>query len=431
MLFPLFLLAGIASAHSWVEQLTVIAANGTFVGDTGYPRGNVLRTTAGFSDVAMTYLLPPDTRANNTIISSDYMCKDSQRTQNQTSGSPRLSAQAGAKVALRYQENGHVTLPNTQPGKPANRGTLYVYGTTQTSADDKFLSIYNVWNANGTGGDSRGVLLAKDAYDDGRCYQVNGGNISEARQAEFTHEADETMGADLWCQQDIELPSNLAAGSTYTLYWVWNWPTAASVDPNLPDGKTEVYTTCMDVDISESNNVETVEKKVSAGYVTSQNLNYAAIPTQFEKLQATSVAQEGSSATSAVSDATATSVAATSPSPSFSTVTVTEHGLVTVYETVTQTLYSAAATGMVRRHQAALVNAQPPSSSSVADETPASSPMIVTSTTIVPFPQVTSTSTVTVHISAPSTYNSPTLSATISTAASAFQIRGRNPLFSL
>ena len=55
-----------------------------------------------------------------------------------------------------YQENGHVTLPDNQPGKPANRGTVFVYGTTQPSPTDTLLAIHRVWNAAGTGGDQRG-----------------------------------------------------------------------------------------------------------------------------------------------------------------------------------------------------------------------------------------------------------------------------------
>lgn len=37
----------------------------------------------------------------------------------------------------------------------------------------------------------------------------------------------------------------------YTLYWVWDWPTAART-PGFPNGKPEVYTTCMDVDVVDA-----------------------------------------------------------------------------------------------------------------------------------------------------------------------------------
>jgi hypothetical protein len=72
------------------------------------------------------------------------MCMLSQQEQVQTDGSPRLQAATGDAIALRYQENGHVTLPDNQPGKLANRGTVFVYSTTQPSLSDTLLGIYEV-----------------------------------------------------------------------------------------------------------------------------------------------------------------------------------------------------------------------------------------------------------------------------------------------
>lgn len=235
------------NAHSWVEQLTVISPNGTFTGAPGYVRGNVLRTAPNFGDPLMVNLLPPDGRpASDGILKSDLMCKDSQRKQVQTDGSPRLQAAPGDLVALRYQENGHVTLPQTQPGKPENRGNVFIYGTTQPSESDTFLGIHKQWNAAGTGGDKRGKLLATQPFDDGQCYQINGGQISATRQAQFPHQASQLMGADLWCQNDIAIPSDAPVGKLYTLYWVWEWPTLPGT-PGLPNGKAETYTSCMDI----------------------------------------------------------------------------------------------------------------------------------------------------------------------------------------
>ncbi|OJJ46981.1 hypothetical protein ASPZODRAFT_65802 [Penicilliopsis zonata CBS 506.65] len=277
-----------AYAHSWIEQIHVIAPNGTFVGAPGYARGNVLRTAPGFSDPEMTFLIPPDTQANNTmIVATQQMCMSTQRTHNQTAGSPRLQASVGAAIALRYQENGHVTLPWNQPGKPPNRGTGYVYGTQEPRVNETFLSIHKVWNQNGTGGDGRGVLLSVQNFDDGRCYQINTGNISEHRQVEYPHVANTLMGADLWCQQDLKLPSDAETDKPYTLYWVWDWPTAPGVDPDLPDGKIEIYTTCMDIDLVDSNSTaseSTTEGHTAADYVADQSLDSAAIPSEFAEL---------------------------------------------------------------------------------------------------------------------------------------------------
>lgn len=293
-----------AEAHSWVEQLTVIASNGTFIGTPGYARGNYPRTASGFSDPTMTYLIPPSTRANVTqLLPSDKLCKGTQQDQSQSDGSPRLQASAGAAIALRYQENGHVTLPANQPGKPKNRGTVYVYGTTQPKVGEKLLDVYGVWTSDGTGGDGRGVLLSTQNFDDGRCYQVNGGDISETRQKEYTHEASQLTGADLWCQQDIQLPTTAPSGKLYTLYWVWNWPTAPGADPTYPQGKTEIYTTCMDVEVQGTS---ANKQQVTGDYIEGQDLNDAAIPSEFDNLsdQQSTEAPAATGASSAVTSST-------------------------------------------------------------------------------------------------------------------------------
>jgi hypothetical protein len=237
-----------AHAHSWVEQLTVIGPDGTYVGAPGYPRGNVLRSNPAFGDPAMVNLIPGNGRTS--IAPDERMCKSSQATPNQTPGSPALRAAPGSLVALRFQENGHVTLPQTQRGKPDNRGTVYVYGTADARATDTFLQIHRVWNAQGTGGDKRGRLLAAQNFDDGQCYQVNSGGISVKRQSAFPHAPSPLMGADLWCQNNIKLPAEARAGQRYTLYWVWDWPTAPGADAALPKGKLEIYTTCMDIEVT-------------------------------------------------------------------------------------------------------------------------------------------------------------------------------------
>lgn len=325
------LLIPTAYAHSWVEQLMVIGPNGTFVGAPGYPRGNVLRTSPGFGDPTMTYLIPPNGREiGSVILPTDRLCKPTQQTRNQTQGSPRLQASPGAAIALRFQENGHVTLPWNQPGKPANRGTVYVYGTTEPTNNETLLAVHKVWNRDGTGGDKRGVLLSVQNFDDGRCYQINNGNISEARQSEFPHVADKLMGADLWCQQDIALPSNISVGKPYTLYWVWDWPTLPHIDPTLPNGKPEIYTTCIDVDVIDNKNTSDT---LSTGYVNDQSLNNAAIPSQFAGLYSSG----GSKGPAASSTASPT---VTSPTPTTTTSffqSTQQPGLLTI--TVTETAY--------------------------------------------------------------------------------------------
>ncbi|KAI4205949.1 MAG: hypothetical protein LQ350_000134 [Teloschistes chrysophthalmus] len=269
-----------ASAHSWIEEASVIANNGTMVGQPGYPRAFAKRVAGVDPDKAMVHLLPPNGRPEgNKILDSDPMCMESQQQPKQSDGSPALTAAAGDMVSVRYQENGHVTMPENQPGKPPNRGTIYIYGTTQPKPDDKFLAIHKVWNADGTGGDKRGKLLATENYDDGQCYQLNPKPISTQRQAQFKHKADPLMGQDLWCQNNFKIPKDAPSGKPYTIYWVWDWDTAKG-SPTEPAGKVEKYTTCLDINVSQGPSTNTGAVK----FVDGQDLNFAAIPEYVNKL---------------------------------------------------------------------------------------------------------------------------------------------------
>ncbi|MCJ1234643.1 hypothetical protein MMC14_002604 [Varicellaria rhodocarpa] len=289
-LFALAAIVNQAAAHSWVESLNIIGPNGTLIGDPGYPRGYVSRMSPGFNDASMVYLIPPDGRSTGLeILPSDLMCKGTQNTTNQTAGFPTLQATPGANIALRYQENGHVTIPDNQPGKPNNRGTVYIYGTSEPSPKDTLLGIYGQWNAAGTGGDRRGKLIATQNFDDGQCYQVNLKPISVARQAQFKIATPSNPeGTNLWCQNDFALPQDLPVGKEYTLYWVWWWPTAAGTT-GFPSGKNETYTTCSDISIVAPNGTTTADgtnKAVEAAPIA--NINSAAVPALLSNLNGAS-----------------------------------------------------------------------------------------------------------------------------------------------
>jgi hypothetical protein len=249
-------LGGNAAAHSWVEQVMRIALNGTLVEPVGYMRGYVGRTDPGFADPANTYLLPPNGRqVGNILLPDDFMCATAQRTSNYSTKYPMLSAAPGDFIALRYQENGHVTLPGDSPGKPQNRGTIYVYGTTEPSKDEKFLNVHGVWTQGRSSANSKGQLIAERNFDDGQCYQINNGPISAGRQAMVNKEAQDPQGADLWCQADVRLPSDLPTSGTYTLYWVWDWPTvsdglpASERTPGTKIVSPQIYTSCLDIQL--------------------------------------------------------------------------------------------------------------------------------------------------------------------------------------
>ncbi|EED20463.1 conserved hypothetical protein [Talaromyces stipitatus ATCC 10500] len=286
----MILLSSLAQAHSWVEEMTLVSPDGKFTGKVGYPRGMILRTDPGFSDPLMQYQLPPQ---GEQLSASTYICRESQRTSNYTDKLPRLAAYPGAAVALRYQENGHVTTPWSKAGKPQNSGIVYVYGTERPKEDDHLLDIYKKWTLDGKGGDGRGRLLTSQYFDDGQCYQLNVGYISQQRQAEFHRVAKpgDIAGANLWCQTDVPLPNDLPVGKDYTLYWVWDWSTLDE------DGKVtlpELYTTCMDVTIADAGKIAGTGATVAHGennakqhFASVTNYGENAIQTVWEKLAAT------------------------------------------------------------------------------------------------------------------------------------------------
>jgi hypothetical protein len=94
----LLVAAQAVSAHTWAEYLTRISGTGAFVGDPGYQRGFVPRTS-NTVDIDMVYkILERDSTTN--------MCKDSQQLDSQSASFPVLSASAGDYVAVLYEENG-------------------------------------------------------------------------------------------------------------------------------------------------------------------------------------------------------------------------------------------------------------------------------------------------------------------------------------
>lgn len=198
-----------------------------------------------FKDSAMQNLIPPSGRSK--IVASDRICKSTQQTQNVTQYSPLLQATPTSKILLRYQENGHVTLRDRDVRK-ISPGTVFVYGTNESSPEDTFMDIFGVWTEDGTGGDGRGVLLAEAPFDDGACYQINDGKESARRQALSQRLHTENEGDDLWCGVEVPLPDDITSGTVYTLYWVWNWPTWVKEYPQ--HWQQEVYTSCIDIQVA-------------------------------------------------------------------------------------------------------------------------------------------------------------------------------------
>lgn len=264
--------APLALGHTWIEQLRNVDSKGNYVGEYGYPRGMVSKTDKGYTGDSMNWLLPVQPKV--FIDETSPLCHTSQTTQKQSSDKyPRLKAVAGGFVAMRYMENGHVTMvdPATGLGKPEKGGTVFVYGTTEPKQDEKLVDVLR-WTQDGAGGDKRGTLLATNDFDDGRCYEVNDTPTSKDRRVSDPNFAmgqvvDGPGNYPLFCETNVQVPKTAPEGKPYTFYWVWQWNTAPNVDPGLPDGKDQYYTTCMDVDVTSADTALTAaaESKYALG----------------------------------------------------------------------------------------------------------------------------------------------------------------------
>ncbi|EME46761.1 hypothetical protein DOTSEDRAFT_126883, partial [Dothistroma septosporum NZE10] len=248
-------LAPSVAAHSWIEEYQAISPNGSFVGARGYSRGYVSREDPTFNGNSEMWMLPSldarndDGTVRTRINSSDPVCHPAQRTSNYTSAFPKLKVSPGDFVAMKYLENGHNSLPWNITGKPYGSGTVFVFGTTQPSDDEKIADVMS-WNTEGTGGNKNGFLMTAQNFDDGRCHQINCGSISNERQRlQPNHVADQpTSTVEDWCETDLQIPDSVKPGSL-TTYWIWQWPTEPNKDCNTPAGKDEYYTTCADFDV--------------------------------------------------------------------------------------------------------------------------------------------------------------------------------------
>jgi hypothetical protein len=392
------------NAHTWVENLRLIASNGTFVGEPGFIRSYGPRSAGVDPDAQNVYLLPPN-GPSNEILPTDLMCKSNQQIGVQTPKYPTLQAAPGDHVALTYYENGHVTIPTTQVGKPAGRGTVFVYGTKNPSPTDTYLGIHRIWNAEGTVGN--GKLLATQPYDDGRCFQAQGVGLAAGESA-INLQRKEALNypnsKELPCQTDIQIPAD-AGTDTYTLYWVWEWPTLFS---NGAVQKNESYTSCMDITLTSNvvapagsfiaaqvSGTSALSAGISAAMATPFLVNPTALPqVAADNPNPTPVpagvqapTQAPAVAPAATSPA-ATSPAATSPAASSSaianqggkmvTVTVTEAAIQTVTVTKMVPTVSASPPPSTASTQSSIATppSQPSSSAIIATGKPVVTPFL-------------------------------------------------------
>ncbi|KAF1916505.1 hypothetical protein BDU57DRAFT_538804 [Ampelomyces quisqualis] len=267
------------SAHTWIEQLRNVNDKGQYVGEYGYPRGMYSKTDPGYNGFSMNFEIPA--YQQKTFIEEDtLLCHKDQRQQKQSKDAyPRLQAVPGGFIAMRYMENGHITKPENQKGKPEKAGTVFVYGTTQPKEDEKLANVLR-WTTDGKGGDARGVLLTMNDFDDGRCYETNDSpTFKERTQATPNYalgQADSGPGnMPLFCETNVQLPETAAKGEVYTFYWVWQWNTAPGEDPGLPKGKDEYYSTCIDVDVTSSDTAFAAEAESKFALGQQDNMSVA------------------------------------------------------------------------------------------------------------------------------------------------------------
>lgn len=218
-----------ASAHSWIESAFRIASNGTFIGDPGYARGYVPRSQPGWSDKQAQHLIPDAGVYTGTEVLNKYPFDANPKL-------PMLEAAPGDKVSILHLENGHVTLPQNQPNKPLNRGTVYLYGTSQPKDQEKLFDVHLIWNQDGSGGDKRGRLLATRNYDDGQCFQDNKQPLAQERVNKLQADG-ASLDKELKCQSAITLPKDLKPGTIYTVYWYWDWPSLNPAKVDMPATK--------------------------------------------------------------------------------------------------------------------------------------------------------------------------------------------------
>ena len=222
----------------------------------------------------------PNGEVRLRINSSDYLCHPNQRTSNYSNPEyPMLKASPGSYVAMKYLENGHITLPWNQQGKPQGGGTVYVYGTTQPSQAEMVADVLQ-WTSDGTGGDGRGFLVSTQNYDDDRCHQINNCVLSAERQVLFPNKIPgqpTAPGQEQWCESDVQIPNNQTLG-TLTTYWVWQWPTDPNTDCIYPDGKDEYYISCADFTIEDAGagEVKTVEE-IATNTLVQENFQTKAV----------------------------------------------------------------------------------------------------------------------------------------------------------
>ncbi|KAI5842779.1 hypothetical protein BZA05DRAFT_190576 [Tricharina praecox] len=221
-----------AFAHSWLDDLTVVggASIASTLGSKGY-----IRNYQGHVDSTSSY------RIEDPTLAAPACAQFQQSSTSYTNALyPQLTAFAGDYIQGAYLENGHISkkeLPETQSG------TTYWFGTADNSLQPTLAEVM-AWKDGGDG--AQGKLLAGPTdFDDGTCVEDNGTPEAIKRKA---------AGGGGPCKSTFKLPEDLQPGSTYTVYWVWDF--SLHFGPQKV-GHTEWYTSCVDIKIGGNTSTAT------------------------------------------------------------------------------------------------------------------------------------------------------------------------------
>ncbi|KAJ4297031.1 hypothetical protein N0V88_003947 [Collariella sp. IMI 366227] len=294
------------------------------IGKQGFPRNHI-----NGADNDFVWLIPPNGRPDGKVIHpDDKIARPSQRKMNDVQEFPRLDVAPSDFVAIQYSENGHVSRADSaNQFKPINRGTVYLYGTTDNDLTDvNLVDVHLKWTADGKGGNGKGKLLATRHYDDGQCHEVipDSGDIEEIT----TYRKEHVSKADsLMCQSDLQIPGDITAGQVLTVIWVWDWPDMnipgvavppASYQANSSESgqfyvkMPEIYTGVVDFNIVDpcddklgavkGPTCENPNVKVAAQFIAQQDASTRGIRSQMENPFLVKVPQADPSVTTATAD---------------------------------------------------------------------------------------------------------------------------------
>lgn len=221
-----------------IDELTIVGGSPTSkVGTKGY-----IRNYQGHIDSTSSYQVQLAKPGGPLLPSADGpACASFQQKLdfNPNPLFPQLTAAPGDFIQGTYSDNGHVSLP---PTPESESGIAYWYGSANGSTVPPLSEVIK-WTKDGKGGDGNGRLLAgPDNYDDGVCAEGNGSPIAQQRHA--------PPGPGILCKNSFSLPEDLPDGSTYTVYWVWDFSLHFGPKFKAEKGHVEWYTSCADIKIS-------------------------------------------------------------------------------------------------------------------------------------------------------------------------------------